>query len=312
MEKYEIDEELNILKNRRPFVIKPLIPTVQRVMDNFPCEDDENVIVEKGMISGYQGEKIRLHIIKPREAEGILPCLVYFHGGGFVLKASPHHYNFAKKCAAEVPCKVVFVDYRLAPQCKFPIAPEDCFAAYKWVVTYAEQLKIDRERIVVAGDSAGGNLATVTAMMARDRGIQTPCFQMMIYPVTDRRMETESMEQYEDTPMWNAKLNRLMWKYYLGEDEVEHIEYASPMEAETLEGMPDTYMEVAELDCLRDEGIAYAKRLEETGIPVELYEVKNAVHGYDNAEESSIVEEYYQKRIDRLKEIWKIESLENL
>ena len=303
MEKYEIDEELSALSKRRPIVIRPLLPALQKLMDNFQCEDDEHVSVEKGMISGFQGEKIRLHIIKPRETEEILPCMVYFHGGGFALKASPHHYHFAKKCAMEVPCKVIMVDYRLTPEYQFPIATEDCYAAYKWAVTYAEQLKIDPDRVVVAGDSAGGNLATVTALMARDRGIAVPCMQMMIYPVTDRRMNTESMEAFDDTPMWNAKANKAMWECYLGEQEPEHIEYASPMEAERLEGLPKTYMEVAELDCLRDEGIAYAKRLEEAGIPVEFYEVKGAIHGYDNAEESSIVEEYYGKRIEALKNL---------
>lgn len=304
MEKYEIDEELSALSRRMPIVIKPLLPAFQKLMDNFHCEDDEHVVVGKGMISGYQGEKIRLHIIKPRDkVDEILPCMLYFHGGGFALKASPHHYHFAKKCAAEVPCKVILADYRLTPEYLFPTAPEDCYAAYKWAVTYAEQLKIDVNKMIVAGDSAGGNLATVTALMARDRGLQMPCMQMMIYPVTDRRMETESMQLFEDTPMWNAKANRAMWECYLGELEHEHIEYASPMEAENLDGLPRTYIEVAELDCLRDEGIAYAERLKESGIPVEFYEIKGAIHGYDNAEESSIVEEYYQKRIDAIKNL---------
>lgn len=306
MEKYEIDDEFSALSKRKPFVIKSLLPTLQKIMDNIQCEGDEQVIVEKGMISGYQGEKIKLHVIKPREAEDNLPCMIYLHGGGFALKASPHHYNFAKRCAAAVPCKVVMVDYRLTPQYAFPTASEDAYAAYKWVVTYAEQLKIDTEKIIVAGDSAGGNLAAALTLMTRDRGIQTPCFQILIYPVTDRRMETSSMKEFTDTPMWNSKMNVQMWEQYLPDVEsVEHIEYASPMEAESFEGMPPAYIEVAELDCLRDEGIAYAKRLEEIGIPVEFYELKGAVHGYDNAEGSPVIEEYYQKRIDAIKNIIK-------
>lgn len=306
MEKYEIDDEFSALSKRKPFVIKSWLPTLQKIMDNIQCEGDEQVIVEKGMISGYQGEKIKLHVIKPREAEDNLPCMIYLHGGGFALKASPHHYNFAKRCAAEVPCKVVMVDYRLTPQYAFPTASEDAYAAYKWVVTYAEQLKINPEKIIVAGDSAGGDLAAALTLMTRDRGIQTPCFQILIYPVTDRRMKTPSMKEFTDTPMWNSKMNVQMWEQYLPDAEnVEHIEYASPMEAESFEGMPPAYIEVAELDCLRDEGIAYAKRLEEIGIPVEFYELKGAVHGYDNAEGSPVIEEYYQKRIDAIKNIIK-------
>lgn len=303
MEKYEIDEEFSALSKRKPIAIKSLIPAMQKIMDSYQCESDEFVSVEKGMISGYMGEKIKLHIMKPREARRNLPCMVYFHGGGFALKASPHHYNFAKKCAMEVPCKVVVVDYRLAPEHQFPTAAEDCYAAYKWAVTYAEQLRIDRNKIVVAGDSAGGNLAIVTAIMARDRNVQMPCMQMLIYPVTDRRMITKSMEDFDDTPMWNSKVNKKMWEYYLGDMEPENIEYASPIEAKSLNGLPRAYIEVAELDCLRDEGIHYARRLKETGIPVEFYEIKGAVHGYDNAEESQIVEEQYQKRIQALRNL---------
>lgn len=303
MEKYEINEEFSSLSKRKPIVIKPLIPSIQKLMDSYQCQDDEEVVVEQGMISSYQGEKIRLHVIKPRDVEEGLPCMLYFHGGGFALKASPHHYHFAKRCAAQVPCKVIMVDYRLLPKYAFPVATEDAFAAYKWVVTYAEQLKIDPEKIIVAGDSAGGNLAAVLSFMAKDRGLPLPAFQMLIYPLTDRRMETESMKEFTDTPMWNAKTNVQMWADYLGEELPEKIEYASPAEAESFEGLPAAYIEVAQLDPLRDEGIAYARSLEEAGVPVEFYEVEGAVHGYDNAENSSIVEEQYQKRIHALKEI---------
>lgn len=303
MEKYEINEEFRALGRRKPIMIKPLIPSIQKLMDSYQCEDDENVVVEQGMVSGYQGEKIRLQVIKPREEEENLPCMLYFHGGGFVLKASPHHYHFAKRCAAEVPCKVIMVDYRLLPKYAFPVAAEDAYAAYKWVVTYAQQLKIDPKKIIAAGDSAGGNLAAVLSFMAKDRGLPLPAFQMLIYPLLDRRMETESMRRFTDTPMWNARTNEQMWAEYLGGQEIEHIEYVSPVEAKQLAGLPPAYIEVAELDPLRDEGIAFAKRLENEGIPVEFYEVEGAVHGYDNAEGSSIVEEQYQKRIEALKKV---------
>lgn len=303
MEKYEINEEFSSLSRRKPIVIKSLIPSIQKLMDSYQCLDDEDVVVEQGMISSYQGEKIRLHVIKPREVEEDLPCMLYFHGGGFALKASPHHYHFAKRCAAEVPCKVIMVDYRLLPRYAFPYAVEDAYAAYKWVVTYAEQLKINPEKMIVAGDSAGGNLAAVLSFMAKDRGLPRPAFQMLIYPLLDRRMETESMKLFTDTPMWNAKTNEQMWAGYLGEAIPEKIEYVSPAEAECFAGLPAAYIEVAELDPLRDEGIQYAERLKAAGVPVEFYEVEGAIHGYDNAENSSIVEEMYQKRIKALQEI---------
>lgn len=303
MEKYEINEEFSSLSRRKPIVIKSLITPIQKLMDSYQCQDDEEVVVEQGMISSYQGEKIRLHVIKPRENEEELPCMLYFHGGGFALKASPHHYHFAKKCAAQVPCKVIMVDYRLLPKYAFPYAIEDAYAAYKWVVTYAEQLRINSEKIIVAGDSAGGNLAAVLSFMAKDRGIPQPAFQMLIYPLLDRRMETESMMLFTDTPMWNAKTNEQMWEGYLGETLPEKIEYVSPAEASSFTELPVTYIEVAELDPLRDEGIHYARSLKSAGVPVEFYEVEGAVHGYDNAENSSIVEKMYQRRIKALQEI---------
>lgn len=303
MEKYEINEEFSSLSRRKPIVIKSLITPIQKLMDSYQCQDDEEVVVEQGMISSYQGEKIRLHVIKPRENEEELPCMLYFHGGGFALKASPHHYHFAKRCAAQVPCKVIMVDYRLLPKYAFPYAIEDAYAAYKWVVTYAGQLRINPEKIIVAGDSAGGNLAAVLSFMAKDRGLPQPAFQMLIYPLLDRRMETESMRLFTDTPMWNAKTNEQMWEEYLGKVLPEKIEYVSPAEASSFAELPATYIEVAELDPLRDEGIHYARSLEAAGIPVEFYEVEGAVHGYDNAENSSIVEKMYQRRIKALQEI---------
>lgn len=303
MEKYEINEEFSSLSRRKPIVIKSLITPIQKLMDSYQCQDDEEVVVEQGMISSYQGEKIRLHVIKPRENEEELPCMLYFHGGGFALKASPHHYHFAKRCAAQVPCKVIMVDYRLLPKYAFPYAIEDAYAAYKWVMTYAGQLRITPEKIIVAGDSAGGNLAAVLSFMAKDRGLPQPAFQMLIYPLLDRRMETESMRLFTDTPMWNAKTNEQMWEGYLGKVLPEKIEYVSPAEASSFAELPATYIEVAELDPLRDEGIHYARSLEEAGIPVEFYEVEGAVHGYDNAENSSIVEKMYQRRIKALQEI---------
>ena len=195
---------------------------------------------------------------------------------------------------------MVYVDYRLAPKYPFPVPVEDCFAAYKWVLENAKNLGIKDDKIMIAGDSAGGNLATAVTLMARDRGLAMPLALMLIYPVTDRRMMTESMKKYTDTPVWDANLSKMMWDAYLGGQQPEHMEYASPVEASSFERFPSTYIEVAEFDSLHDEGILLYAKLKETGIPVELDEIKGACHGFETAIESRITRECMRRRIDWL------------
>ncbi|PRX75020.1 alpha/beta hydrolase family protein [Cohnella sp. SGD-V74] len=138
--------------------------------------------------------------------------------------------------------------------------------------------------------------------MARDKGVVPGiCYQLLVYPVTDARQTTESMRQYTDTPMWNAKLNKKMWDLYLKNGVEGPREYASPMEAASLDGLPDAYLEVAEYDCLRDEGIQYAEALRRSGVGVELHRTEGTVHGYDLEEKSGITLESKSRRIEALR-----------
>ena len=139
--------------------------------------------------------------------------------------------------------------------------------------------------------------------MLWDRVQVSPLGAMLIYPVTDRRMITESMKKFTDTPVWDAKLTKMFWKAYLGNKEPQQIQYASPIEAESLEHFPDTYIEVAEFDSLRDEGIAFAERLRLEGVFTELHEVKGACHGFETALESRIVEKSMQRRIQWIQSV---------
>lgn len=303
MEKYPLQEDLKSLEKQKMPAVPGLLPVMNLVLKVFRCKSDDRVKVTKQQIPGYKGEKISIYIIEPREAEQELPCFVFFHGGGFMLKASGAHYQLAKEYAAKTPCKVIYADYRLVPKYAFPVPVEDCFAAYEWTVSHAKELNIDENRIVIGGDSAGGNLAAAVTLMARDRGLTMPCYEILIYPVTDRRMLTQSMKDYTDTPVWDARLSELMWKLYLGEQKPEHMEYASPVEAASLAGFPRTYMEVAEFDSLRDEGIEFCDRLQEEGIPVEFHEIRNACHGFETAADSSVTRVCMERRIDRLKKV---------
>lgn len=223
-------------------------------------------------------------------------------GGGFILRASAAHYKIAKWYAQKVKCKIVYVDYRLAPKHPFPIPVEDCYSAYQWTILNADKLGIDKNKIGIGGDSAGGNLAASVTIMLKDRKQQLPVGAMLIYPVMDRRMKTESMKRYTDTPVWNAKLSKMMWKAYLKDTNAD-VKYASPMEAESLSFFPRTYIEVAEYDCLHDEGMDFSDRLQQEGVKVELHEEKGTCHGFEMALKSTILKNAMERRVNWLKEI---------
>lgn len=253
--------------------------------------------------NSHKRRSIRALLYSPKDIEENAPCLVYYHGGGFVLPAAPYHYSLAKEYAQKAHCKVLFVDYRLAPKYPFPVAPEDCYAAYSWVLANAKALSVDSARITVAGDSAGGQLATVVCLMARDRGLPMPCGQMMIYPAAGN-VDTESVRKYTDTPMCNSKDMEKYGKLYQPDPSVGNNVYASPIEAESLEGLPAAYIETAEFDCLRDGGILYAERLRQFGVSAELYNTEGTMHGFDIVLKSPIVRACVDRRIAFFKQIF--------
>ena len=306
--KYDIDPELSfIAKIKMPRSVK-LLPVMNAVCRRFRCKSDERVTVKRYGIPGDSGENVPVYVIEPKQAERErepLPCLVFFHGGGFMLKASGGHYKIAKEYAYKLPCKVVYADYRLAPEHPFPTPAKDCFATYQWVLKYADKLGIDKNNIFLGGDSAGGNLATAVTLMARDKKLSLPKGVLLIYPVTDRRMMTASMQNFIDTPVWDAKLNQMMWQCYLGGQEPYPVEYASLAEAKTLKNFPPTYMEVAEFDCLHDEGIDLYEKIKATGVATELHEVRGGCHGYETATNSLLVQTCMDLRIAWMKKLLK-------
>lgn len=301
--KYEIDPELKgIARLKIPGNLK-LLPIMNMILGLFKCRSDRRVSVSSYKTPGYNGAALKTLVIEPKHSEGILPCIVYFHGGGFMLKASPIHYKIAKMYAEQLPCKVVYTDYRLAPKYQFPIPAEDCYQTYAWVLGHTDMLHINPDKIVIAGDSAGGNLALAVTLMAGDRRIRIPKAELLIYPATDRRMITETMKKYVDTPVWNANLSKMMWRAYLGNQPLQKIEYASPIEAESFEKFPPTYMEVAQYDALRDEGVALYHRLQKQAIECELHEIPGACHGFETALRSNLLGQCMNRRINWLKNI---------
>ncbi len=262
---------------------------------------DKEMAVTEEAFTSFDGTTVRVFIMQPRNVQTDR-CLVYFHGGGFFFGAAGYHYKNAKQYCLQTPCKVVFVDYRLTPKFPFPTPAEDCFAAWLWTHENADRLAICKNKIAVGGDSAGGALAAAVALMARDRNVPVPLFQLLIYPVTDRRMQTDSQQKFTDTPMWNSKLNVKMWDGYLPDPTVKDLCYASPMEAVCLENLPPAFFETAEFDCLHDEAIAYATALQNAGATVAINETKGTMHGYDIVQKASVTKDAIAKRIQFMKD----------
>lgn len=303
MRRYPIHDDFKRYARLVPPITRqtlPLLRAAQRLLP-LPSPKKAGVILHRVMIR--QGvHSIEAQLIEPMKKNDPLPALVYFHGGGFVLEAAPYHYALAMTYAAHTPCKVLFVRYHLAPQHPFPLPAEECFAAYLWTLRHVKTLGIREGTIAVGGDSAGGNLAAATALMARDRSILPPCAQLLVYPVIDHRMQSASMRRFTDTPMWNSLLSQKMWQFYLPSLPAEHPEYASLLLAPSLHDLPPAYVESAQFDCLHDEGIAYAQALRAAGVAVTLHETKGTMHGYDIVPNSSITQDSIQKRIAFLKE----------
>ena len=234
--------------------------------------------VEDRTIPGPAGE-IPVRIYAP-EADALLPALMYFHGGGFVIGNIESHDNVCRRLANDGQCAVISVDYRLAPEHHFPAAADDAYAATAWVAGHAAEIGVDGARVAVGGDSAGGNLAAVAALMARDRGGPTIVFQLLVYPVTNFDFGTDSYRNHADGYFLTADSMRWFWGHYLARPEDGRGPYASPLEADDLSGLPPALVITAEYDCLIDEGEAYASRLRGAGVPVTYSVYEGMVHGF--------------------------------
>ena len=241
-------------------------------------EGDSVAKVIDRQIPGPDG-KLTVRVYSPFGA-GPFPVLTYFHGGGFVLCDLDSHDSTCRSLTNAAQCVVVSVDYRLAPEAPFPAAPEDCYAATRWVAENAPELDGDPARHAVAGDSAGGNLAAVVALMARDRGGPALVHQLLIYPVTDHSFDTPSYLDNAEGYFLTREMMQWFWGHYLKSEADGMQALASPLRADDLSNLPSATVITAEFDPLRDEGEAYAARLEASGVPTELVRYEGMIHGF--------------------------------
>lgn len=274
---FRMAPSINMRFSRVPVAVVNIASRLIRFFQFKPRPDVE--VQDLNIPGGKNG--VRLKIFRPtaHPENRQLAAMVYFHGGAFFLTYVGSHLNTAAEYAARLNAVVVFVDYTLDV---FPAGFNDCYDATMWVRDHADTLGIDPHCLLVGGDSAGGNLAATVAQKAFDENSVSFLGQLLIYPVTDRSCSSESVAKFVNVPIWTGVSNKRMWKKYLQNYSSDSIPpYAAAADREDLHGLPPAYVELAEFDPLHDEGLEYARRLENNGVEAEIHDTKGTVHGYD-------------------------------
>jgi acetyl esterase len=247
-------------------------------MFRVPPERAEKVFrVENRKIPGPVGS-IPIRVYTP-QGSGPFPVLVFFHGGGWVICDLDSHDGPCRALTNKVGCVTVSIDYRLAPEHKFPAGVEDCFAATNWVAEHASELNVDANRLAVGGDSAGGNLSAVIAQLARDAGGPKIAFQLLIYPATEAELDTYSHKNFTDYFLTSEDI-KYFWGHYLRSPADRKDPRVAPALAKTLKGLPPALIITAEFDPLRDEGEAYGEKLRAAGVPANVTRYEGMIHGF--------------------------------
>jgi len=226
---------------------------------------------------------VAVRVYEPTDRSGVLPALLWLHGGGHVLGSVEQDDLVAKYFAKSASCVVVSVEYRLSPENPFPASVEDCYAALKWLFAHCDEIGVDESRIAIGGVSAGGGLAAGLALLARDRGEVEVVFQLLVYPMLDNRNVEQVSDDIPDTFVWTRENNLMGWEAYLGDpaDRGNVSPYAAPSRAADLSGLPPAYIPVGDLDLFLDENADYAQRLVAAGVVTELHVYPGGYHGFD-------------------------------
>lgn len=262
--------------------------------------------------SPQDGHRIPLLIRTPKTRTTLLPCVFWMHGGGFIGGSAFEPSIRLNEWCKNLPAVVVSVDYRLAPENPYPIPLEDCFTGLVWTIRHADRLGIDKNRIVIAGPSAGGGLAAGLALLARDRRLAPrPLGMLLIYPMIDDRTVTVPGGEEDDAPVWTYARNNVAWRAYLGH-ELDDLDpttravsvYAAPARATDLDGLPQTFIGVGTVDIFCSENIHLAISLVKAGVAVELHVHPGGYHGFINhAPQAGVVRRFNSQVDDWLRRI---------
>lgn len=238
------------------------------------------IVTEKTIV--VEDQNIKLNIVKPENAKDILPVFMFFHGGGWVLGDFPTHQRMVRDLVVESGAAAVFVNYSPSPEAHYPIAINQAYAATKWVAEHGEEIGVDGKRLAVAGNSVGGNMAAVVALMAKEKKGPSIKLQVLLWPVTDANFETESYNLYAKDRFLSKDLMMWMWDNYTTDPKQRKEIYASPLQAtiSQLSGLPPALVQTAENDILRDEAEAYARKLDEAGVKVTATRYNGMIHDW--------------------------------
>ena len=239
------------------------------------CDIEEKTIAQDGL-------KVRLHIVRPAGSKALSPAFIFIHGGGWVLGDFPTHERFVRDLVADSGFTAVFVNYTPSPEAQYPTAINEIHAASKWVAAHGDEIKVDGRRLAIVGNSVGGNMTAAVALMAKHKnGPDFKC-QVMLWPVTDANFETESYVEYADGYFLSRAMMKWFWDAYAPNRAQRSEIYASPLQAtaEQMKGLPLAMVQVAGNDVLRDEGLAYARKLDAAGVDVTVTRYENLIHDY--------------------------------
>jgi acetyl esterase len=311
---YPFDPELAAAVAMMPSVeMTDIIAARAQMIETFAAvygePDRSGVQVRDELVPGGNGDPdVRLRIYTPDRV--VAPAAIYdVHGGGFVVGSIDIFDAHNLRLARELGVVVITVDYRLAPEHPYPAAIEDCYAGLVWTAKNADALGIDPDRIAIHGQSAGGGLCAGLALLARDRGGPSIAFQYLGVPELDDRLDTPSMRNFTDTPIWNRPNAIVSWDAYLGAGKRGTPDvpiYAAPARATDLTGLPPAYVSVMEFDPLRDEGIAYAQALLHAGVSVELHAFPGTFHGSSMVEQAAVTRREVEETLVVLRRALKI------
>lgn len=262
-------------------------------------------VLTRTTLPGFDGYPVPVYVVRPETLKTPAPALLYYHGGAFVMKPAPQHIANAVIYAREAQCLVFFVEYGLAPQHPFPAGFNDCYSALRWVRSNAEELGVDKERVAVGGDSAGGGLAAgVVQRAVQEDGIALRG-QLLIYPAVDLLCTRPSITAYASVPPFKEASTTAIAETYLGHPAATGMpRYASPLRCD-VSGLPPAYVETPQFDLLHDQGRAYAQAMIDKGVDVEVNEISGGIHGFDLlAANSSVTRDAMQRRIEFLRRIF--------
>ncbi|OII57329.1 alpha/beta hydrolase [Pseudomonas putida] len=228
------------------------------------------------------GESIKLQVVRPANVKGDLPVFMFFHGGGWVLGDFPTHQRLIRDLVVGSGAVAVYVDYIPSPDAHYPTAINQAYAATRWVAENGKEIGVDGKRLAVAGNSVGGNMAAVVALKAKEAGTPALRFQLLLWPVTDASFETASYKQFAEGHFLTTGMMKWFWDNYTTDAKAREQIYASPLRAssEQLKGLPPALVQTAEFDVLRDEGEAYARKLNAAGVTVTSVRYNGMIHDY--------------------------------